>query len=132
MSCLSDGAKYKSIDSEIDAVSGEGEVYEGRKLLFRFHATRRSQGASEGAIVSLIVKETRAGGRNRASGGRVSETLGKAAQGSASLGRVRLPNIQAPSSVMCLRHGTKIHVKPCDENTRLYRSRTHDCAESGQ
>ncbi|KYQ55587.1 hypothetical protein ALC60_05509, partial [Trachymyrmex zeteki] len=60
--------------------------------------------------------------RDRANG-RVSETLGKAAQGSASLGRVRLPNIQASSNAACRCHGAKIHVKPRDRSTRLYRSR---------
>lgn len=56
-------------------------------------------------------KETRDSSRDRANG-RVSETLGKAAQGLASLGRVRLPNIQAPSNAACRRHGAKIHMKP--------------------
>ncbi|TGZ47619.1 hypothetical protein DBV15_03442 [Temnothorax longispinosus] len=67
-------------------------------------------------------KETRDSSRDRANG-RVSETLGKAAQGLASLGRVRLPNIQAPSNAACRRHGAKIHVKPRDRNMRLYRPR---------
>jgi len=55
----------------------------------------------------------RASSRDRPSG-RLSETLGKAAQGSASLGRVRLPNIQTPSNAACRRHRVKIHVKPRD------------------
>lgn len=49
--------------------------------------------------------------------GRVSETLGKAAQGSASLGRIRLPNIQAPSNAAYRRHGAKIRVKLHDRST---------------
>lgn len=67
-------------------------------------------------------KETRDSSRDRANG-RVSETLGKAAQGLASLGRIRLPNIQAPSNAACRRYGAKIYVKPRDGNIRLYRSR---------
>ncbi|KYN44239.1 hypothetical protein ALC56_01301, partial [Trachymyrmex septentrionalis] len=55
--------------------------------------------------------------------GRVSETLGKAAQGSASLGRIRLPNIQASSNAACRCHGAKIHVKSRDRSMRLYRLR---------
>ncbi|EGI66466.1 hypothetical protein G5I_04939 [Acromyrmex echinatior] len=55
--------------------------------------------------------------------GQVSETLGKAAQGSASLGRVRLPNIQALSNAACRCHRAKIHVKSRDRSTRLYRLR---------
>lgn len=66
--------------------------------------------ASGGAFAGLIVKETRAS-RNRASD-RVSETLGKAAQGSASLGRVRLPNIQTQSNAVCRHYGAKIRAKP--------------------
>lgn len=71
--------------------------------------------------MKLIVK-TRDSSRDRANG-RVSETLGKASQGLASLGRVRLPNIQAPSNAACRRHGAKIHVQSCDGNTRLCRPR---------
>ncbi|EZA61277.1 hypothetical protein X777_11983, partial [Ooceraea biroi] len=68
---------------------------------------------------------------DRASG-RVSETLGKAAQGSASLGRVRLPNIQTPSNAACRRHGAKIHVKPRNGNARLYRPRATALKADGE
>jgi hypothetical protein len=72
--------------------------------------------AIDDAVVNLIVK--RASSSDRPSG-RLSETLGKPAQGSASLGLVRLPNIQTPSNAACRRHRVKIHVKPRDRSARL-------------
>lgn len=60
----------------------------------------------------LIITRHWSNRRDRANG-RISETLGKAAQGSSSLGRVRLPNIQSSSNAVCRRHGAEIHVKLC-------------------
>ena len=65
-----------------------------------------------GVTQDLITRRHGSNRRDRANG-RVSETLGKAAQGSASLGRVRLPNIQASSNATCRRHGAKIRMKLC-------------------
>ncbi|KAK9310662.1 hypothetical protein QLX08_000185 [Tetragonisca angustula] len=71
-----------------------------------------TRGQNGGVTQDLITRRHGSNRRDRANG-RVSETLGKAAQGSASLGRVRLPNIQASSNATCRRHGAKIRMKLC-------------------
>lgn len=80
----------------------------------------RDKGRTFRAIAKLIIRRLEQVVAIEQAVGRVSETLGKAAQGSASLGRIRLPNIQAPSNATYRRHGAKIRVKPHDRNTRLY------------
>lgn len=100
---------YKFIDSE--------SSYETAwtKLFFQ-----RDKGRTFGAIAKLIVRRLGPVVAIERAIGRVSETLGKAAQGSASLGRISLPNIQAPSTAAYRRHGAKIRVKLHDRSTRLF------------